>query len=173
MGLPVAEVAAVGAESDFAALITVALPVRETLEQELLRDPTHETPVDASRRSRQVAGVLRALHRAGVQHRDFYLTHVLVGVKDEIYVADFGRARMSPRLGWLRRIKDLAALDFSTPGRVASPWSRLRFLREYAGACPKWRLKAVAALVRLKADAMRRHVERRIAQLKPNFHVAR
>jgi heptose I phosphotransferase len=111
------------------------------------------------------------MHGAGVQHRDFYLNHLLVGNGDELYVADFGRARMLPRLGWLKRIKDLAALDFSTPARVASEWARLRFLREYAGAGRRWRIRIAAALARSKARAMRRHVERRIAQGAPNFHV--
>jgi hypothetical protein len=108
-----------------------------------------------------------------VQHRDFYLTHILVGSAGGLYVADFGRARLFPRLGWLRRIKDLAALDFSTPARVASDWCRLRFLREYAGDSARWRLKAVAALVRVKARSIRRRVERRIARLEPNYHVTR
>jgi heptose I phosphotransferase len=170
LGLPVAEVVAVGSEGDFAALVTVGLPVRGTLEKEVLEE-SPEGGRDVSRRSRQVASILRRLHKAGVQHRDFYLTHILVGLRGELYVADFGRARMLPRLGWLQRIKDLAALDYSTPARVVPEWSRLRFLRWYAGPKPKWRLRLLASLTRAKARAVRRHVERRVAQLRPNFHV--
>jgi hypothetical protein len=119
-----------------------------------------------------VASLVRELHARGVQHRDFYLTHLLVGADGGLYVADLGRARLLPRLGWLRRIKDLAALDFSTPARAASDWARMRFLREYAGASPKWRLRLVAWLVRSKARRMRRHVARQIARLEPNYHLS-
>jgi tRNA A-37 threonylcarbamoyl transferase component Bud32 len=164
--IPVAEVAAVGAEGDFAALVTVGLPVRGTLEQELGGAGARVV----SQRSRQVASILKLLHRAGVQHRDFYLTHILVGAAGELYVADFGRARILPRLGWVRRIKDLAALDSSTPPRVASDFSRLLFLRRYTGPVARWRLKILAALARRKSRAMRRHVERSVALLRPNFH---
>jgi heptose I phosphotransferase len=170
--IPVAEVAAVGAEGDFAALVTVGLPVRGTLEDELVHGRPGGPPAIAARRGRQVAAILRSLHRAGVQHRDFYLTHILVGAGDELYVADFGRARVLPRLGLLRRAKDLAALDCSTPPRVATEWSRLLFLRRYTGPVARWRLKFLAAFARWKSRAMRRHVERSVARLEPNFHAS-
>ena len=69
-------------------------------------------------------------------------------------------------------IKDLAALDCSTPPRVASEWSRLLFLRRYTGRVARWRLKFLAALARWKSRAMRRHVERSVARLEPNFHAS-
>jgi aminoglycoside phosphotransferase len=169
IGLPVAEVAAIGAEPGFAALVTVALPVVGTLEREFAYPAS--APAHASRRRRQVALLLRALHEAGVQHRDFYLAHLLAGEGDALFVVDFGRARMTPRLGLLRRSKDLAALDFSTPARVASDWARLRFLREYLGSRSRLRLRILALLARSRARRMRRHVERRVAQGAPNYHV--
>ncbi len=166
---PVAEVVAVGAEPDFAAMITVGLPIVGTLEDRLCRG--EPDPVFAARAAVRLAGMLRALHATGVAHRDCYLGHVLVGRGGDLYWTDFGRASQSVAVSLAARVKDLAGLDFSTPPRVASDRMRLRFLRRYLGNVSRLRWRLVAWLVRGKARRMRRHAERQIARGRTNVHV--
>jgi len=84
-----------------------------------------------------VAGFARAMHGAGVVHRDFYICHLLLNRrafaegKVELAVIDLHRAQVHgviPRR-WLRR--DLAALLFSVLDLPFSRSAWLRFVRVY------------------------------------------
>jgi tRNA A-37 threonylcarbamoyl transferase component Bud32 len=172
-GLPVAEVVAVGVEGSRGVLVTGALPVRGNLEHVLCRATPPPTPSQIRRHLRRLVDLVRRLHAAGVQHRDCYLVHVLVGAGDSLHLVDFGRARILGRLSLLARVKDLAGLDFSTPGRLASDTLRLALLRRYLGTRSRAWLRCVARLVRWKSARIRRHVERGIARAEPNLHVTR
>lgn len=75
-------------------------------------------------------------HRAGFIHRDLYLSHVYVepfGAGWRFRLIDLARLfRPRWRHGrWI--VKELAALDYSTPPHAASAADRLRFLKEYLG----------------------------------------
>ena len=76
LGLPVAQPVAVGAEDELAAMITVGLPVATSLESVLLEDAS---PARRSALAVRVGEILRDLHAAGVNHRDFYAGHILLG----------------------------------------------------------------------------------------------
>jgi hypothetical protein len=170
-GLPVAEVAAVGVEGSQAVLVTTALPVTGNLEQLLCRVSPPIGSAEARRQLRDLVALVRSLHEAGVQQRDCYLVHVLVGENGSLHLVDFGRARVLGRLSLLSRVRDLAALDFSTPERVAGPVLRLALLGRYLGTRSRpWRF-FVARLVRWKSRRIRRHVERRVRAGEPNFHL--
>ena len=93
-----------------------------------------------------VARLARDMHAAGVNHRDFYICHVLVAEDvlghlpelGEIQLAliDLHRAQIrekTPRR-WLKR--DLAALLFSVLELPVSRRDWMRFLRTYAGERP-------------------------------------
>lgn len=165
-GLPVAEPVAVAVKPPTAALVTRALPVVSTLEQRVLGKD------DALGFAAPLADLVRRLHHAGVNHRDLYLGHVLVGADDALWLVDLGRAEKRRRIPRHRIVKDLAALDFSTPSRIASEAVRLRFLYRYLGSgATRRQVVALARAARRKSLKMRRHAERKIARGDSNIHV--
>ena len=86
-----------------------------------------------------VARFVRRLHEAGVAHRDLYICHLLLDRQRwaqgeaQLAVLDLHRARLQPKLSAYWRKRDLAALLFSTLDLDLPAFSRLRFLRIYAG----------------------------------------
>lgn len=112
------------------------------------------------------AALVSNLHRAGYAHRDLYLSHLFVDDAEPgapvVYLIDLQRVRHFA--GVLRRwiIKDLAALNYSTPPHLATAADRLRWLKRYLGVS-----KLDAAARRLifrvigKTARMARHDERR------------
>ena len=86
-----------------------------------------------------LADLTRALHGAGVNHRDYYLCHILAhqrsleGGQARLALIDLHRAqvrRRTPRR-WL--LRDLAALLFSTLHLHVSRTDRFRFIARYTG----------------------------------------
>ena len=103
-----------------------------------LREAVERAPRDAARAwLRPLAELVARLHAAGWYHRDLYLHHFVLasepGSPLQLALLDLGRARneRSPRRRWF--VKDLAALQLSTPAAVAAR-TRLRFVVEYARA---------------------------------------
>lgn len=100
-------------------------------------------PAGLRRRLARALGQLtRDLHAGGVNHRDYYLDHLLADAgalergEIELAVIDLHRARVSARVArrWLRR--DLAALCFSARHAGARRTDLFRFLRAYTGRRP-------------------------------------
>lgn len=92
--------------------------------------------------TRELARLVRALHDAGINHRDLYFEHVLANAtalddgRVELALIDLHRAglrRQVPRR-WL--LRDLAALSFSATYEGATKADQFRFLRHYAGGSP-------------------------------------
>ncbi|MFQ5490181.1 MAG: lipopolysaccharide kinase InaA family protein [Phycisphaerae bacterium] len=81
-----------------------------------------------------LADFVGRFHGAGWVHRDLYLCHVFVEWQDaepSFRLIDLARM-FRPRFRGRRwRVKDLAALNYSTPASVATPSDRLRFLKRY------------------------------------------
>lgn len=83
------------------------------------------------------ADLVSRLHRHGYIHRDLYLSHVFYDpaqpIERSLCLIDLQRV-MRPRW-WFRRwiVKDLAALNFSTPLQLVSRTDRIRWLRRYLG----------------------------------------
>ncbi|UEG61983.1 lipopolysaccharide core heptose(I) kinase RfaP [Stutzerimonas chloritidismutans] len=86
----------------------------------------------------EVARMAGTMHRAGVNHRDFYICHFLLHTNKPVTASDFRlslidlhraqvRATTPPR--W--RNKDLAGLYFSAIEIGLTRGDKLRFLREY------------------------------------------
>lgn len=78
------------------------------------------------------------MHRAGVNHRDFYICHFLLHTDRPVTVNDFrlslidlhrAQTRSETPLRW--RNKDLAGLYFSALDIGLTRRDRLRFLRNY------------------------------------------
>jgi hypothetical protein len=119
--------------------------------------------------SERLAALVRKLHGAGFVHRDLYLSHVFIDVEDDanvhLHVIDVQRV-FRPR--WLRQrwiVKDLAALNYSTPRAFASRADRLRWLKLYLDIR---RLgpaeKRLALRIVRKCAKMARHDRRRARQ---------
>ena len=113
------------------AVLTAELP-GESLERYVERCPGRV----ARGWGHSLAEFVARFHGAGYVHRDLYLSHVFVDVaerKPVFRLIDLARV-MKP---WLRRrrwiVKDLAALDYSTPAVFATAADRLRFLQTYLG----------------------------------------
>jgi hypothetical protein len=143
--------------------------------------PAHLPPAGAerdwrARRSRldALARFVGEFHAAGFVHRDLYLCHIFytgrtsaTGDGDaqaggEFCLIDLQRV-FRPR--WRGRrwvVKDLAALDYSTPIDRAGKWERLRFLCRYVRACGGFgSARQLAALVGAKTARVARKQQRR------------
>lgn len=150
----------------FSFVICDALEGRESLEDLTAR--WQQTPPSGRERRRlvmAVAAFARALHDAGVVHRDFYICHLLADraayARGEVDLAviDLHRAQVRRRVPrrWLRR--DLAALLFSVLDLPLSERDRLRFVRAYRNRPLPEVLREEGGLwrsVRQRADALYR-----------------
>lgn len=151
-----------------AALITIGLPASVTLES-WVRDPG----VSAGRRvrfARTLGRLARAMHDGGVNHRDLYFVHILVGDGDRIFVVDLNRADLRRRVGRRWRVKDLAALLQSAPPEVTLR-EKIVFARAYFAA-PLRPQRRFLRSVKTKAASMKARTLKRVFQGRPNYHGA-
>ena len=119
-----------------------------------------------NRLAADLAGLVARLHASRLVHRDLYLSHVFIDEDADgaarLCLIDLQRV-IRPRLRWRRwMIKDLAALDYSTPAAAASSADRLRFWLRYRGAqsLTPGDKPIIRAIVR-KARRIARHSARR------------
>jgi hypothetical protein len=85
---------------------------------------------------RETARVVRAFHAAGFNHRDLYLTHVLAkrhGGGWSVKLIDLQRVEHRTRLRARWLVKDVSALDYSSPRGVVTRADRMRFYKIYSG----------------------------------------
>lgn len=124
-------------------LITEALDGVVSLE-ELCAD-WQDNPAGYRERKRlveAVAELARRMHGRGINHRDFYLCHLLLDRAEfdagrvRLYVIDLHRAGLRPRVPQRWLIKDLAGLYFSAADIGLGVRDVLRFVRHYTGQPP-------------------------------------
>jgi len=95
----------------------------------------------------RLADYVAAFHQAGFVHRDLYLCHLFITggdkclgeLADEHFTMIDLQRVFRPR--WRHRrwvVKDLAALNFSTPMELVGQWERLRFLCRYVRQCSQF-----------------------------------
>ena len=156
-GLPTLSVAAWGASRDVlptrrrSFLVTRAVEYDETLEDRVRAGFLQ--PSERRDRIRDLAGLVRRMHDAGVNHRDLYLVHVLL-TGDGLRLIDLHRAQVRDAVPRRWRAKDLAALAFSA--------------RATGGLCPADERRFVACYARgaLRGDeSFWRDVERRALRM--------
>ena len=86
---------------------------------------------------RQVAQLAQRMHAAGVNHRDFYIVHLLMpgtpGDDDALVVIDLHRAQLRGRVPRRWLVKDLGSLLFSAMVAPLTRGDRLRFIAAYRG----------------------------------------
>ena len=138
-GVPSMQVAAFGSAAGAAAhrrsfILLDYIEHQQTLE-DVARTWQTQPPTAAARRQLvlAVARIARAMHGAGVNHRDFYLCHFLCAADHELRLIDLHRAGCRARVGPRWRLKDLSALYFSAMDAGLSERDRLRFIRCYRG----------------------------------------
>ena len=85
-----------------------------------------------------VAKIAGRMHRAGVNHRDFYICHFLLNTAEPprpdhlpLSLIDLHRAQVRPAVPRRWRDKDLAGLYFSALGIGLTERDKLRFLKTY------------------------------------------
>ena len=117
----------------------------------------------------QLARFVARFHRSGFVHRDLYLSHLFIMCSEAgvpalagdgvvFTLIDLQRV-FRPR--WRRRrwvVKDLAALNYSTPWDRVGWFERLRFLCRYARACGRFgSARRLASLIEAKTARIARH----------------
>ena len=91
---------------------------------------------------KQLALVVRRMHRNGINHRDLYICHIHVSHRwldspvnePELFVIDLHRAQIRPRVPERWQVKDIASLHFSSLEAGLTSRDRLRFMRAYRDA---------------------------------------
>jgi len=108
-----------------------------------------------------LADITRRMHSAGINHRDYYLCHILVDNPERLYVIDLHRVNVRDKVGRRWRVKDLAALLFSSLEVPVTHGQRLAFYKRYM------QIRRLSAddktLIRLivrKCDKIARHTEK-------------
>ena len=121
-------------------LVTDALLDRESLEQIADRWIAEPPPPALKRRMIAAVGDLaRRMHESGVNHRDFYLCHLLADGRAladgriDLAVIDLHRAQIRAQTPQRWRVRDLAALAFSSLDLKLTERDRLRFIASYTG----------------------------------------
>jgi heptose I phosphotransferase len=108
-----------------------------------------------------LADITRRMHNAGINHRDYYLCHILVDNPESLYVIDLHRVNVGDKVGKRWRVKDLAALLFSSLEVPVTHGQRLAFYKRYMQIS---RLssddKTLIRLIVKKCDKIARHTEK-------------
>ena len=108
-----------------------------------------------------LADITRKMHSAGMNHRDYYLCHILMDKAERLYVIDLHRVNVRDKVGKRWMVKDLAALLFSSLEVSVTHGQRLAFYKRYM------RINRLSAyhktLIRLiikKCNRIARHTEK-------------
>jgi hypothetical protein len=81
----------------------------------------------------RLASFVKRFHQTQYRHRDLYFSHIYQSSDGSFYLIDLARA-FKPMLFRERfRVKDIAQLHYSAPGKYFSRTDRLRFYLRYAG----------------------------------------
>ncbi len=85
--------------------------------------------------SQILAALVAKLHNAGLVHRDLYMSHIFIATKGEndldLSLIDLQRVVRHRWRRWRWIVKDLAALNYSTPSSAATNADRVRWLKLY------------------------------------------
>lgn len=120
----------------------------------------------------RVAEIARKMHQAGMNHRDFYLCHLLLDQRSELdfdlYLIDLHRVQIRKRVPMRWKVKDLSGLYFSAMDIGLTRLDGYYFLEQYYQLPIKTILKKKRILwwwIDLKAKMLfRRHQNKRLHQ---------
>ncbi len=113
-----------------------------------------------------LAAFVARLHERGYVHRDLYLSHIFYDPtrrpETSLHLIDLQRVMRPRRLHRRWIIKDLAALNFSTPRELVLNAERLRWLTHYLGASkPDGSARRLVYRIVGKTRQIARHEEHR------------
>jgi len=116
-------------------IITEKIPNAESLEKKLpdffYYDPSKQDQQQRADFINSLADFARRFHRTGFRHRDFYLAHIFMNTKGDFSLIDLHRAFKPLPYRFRFRIKDIAQLYYSSPGKYITRSDRLRFYLRY------------------------------------------
>jgi len=118
-------------------IITEKIPEAESLERKLPDCFKGPGTIEKLKLRRdfiaELAAFIRKFHETDYRHRDLYFSHVFYSDSGDFYLIDLSRA-FRPTVRRQRfRIKDIAQLYYSAPGKYFSRTDRLRFYMNYSG----------------------------------------
>ena len=115
-------------------IITEKIPDAESIERKL-PDCFNTNKNLKMRRTfiAQLAAFIKYFHRTKYRHRDLYFSHVFYDNNGSFHLIDLTRAFKPVLFSKRFRVKDIAQLNYSAPGRYFSKTDRLRFYLSYTG----------------------------------------
>ncbi len=118
-------------------IVTEKLPAAESIERKLPDFVLKPTTPQAVKMKKEFINSLAVFickfHKTGCFHRDLYFAHIFLGENGEFYLIDLQRT-FKPKISAFRyRVKDIAQLYYSAPGKYFSRADRLRFYLRYRG----------------------------------------
>ncbi|MCK0153645.1 lipopolysaccharide core heptose(I) kinase RfaP [Alcanivorax sp. S6407] len=124
----------------------------------------------------RVAHMAGTMHRAGINHRDFYIAHFLIpeqAVREQdaqapLYLIDLHRSQVRARVPWRWQVKDLGGLYFSSARYGLSRGDVFRFLKTYFGEDLRTLLQSHARLLRASRKEGEK-IYRRYYEIEPAF----
>lgn len=103
----------------------------------------------------ELGGLIRRFHQDGFWHRDLYLCHIAIDAERGLGILDGERVKRRVPLPERWRIKDLAALHYSSRDHIPAS-ARTAFLKAYLGDAAR-SSEALLRRVRAKAERIARH----------------
>jgi heptose I phosphotransferase len=118
-------------------IITEKIPNAESLEKKL-PDYFNEKPSIENLKLRRnfiakLAAFIKKFHETNYRHRDLYFSHIFCDDFGRFYLIDLARTFKPLLFAERFRIKDIAQLYYSAPGRYFSKTDRMRFYKSYTG----------------------------------------
>ena len=118
-------------------IITEKIPAAESIERKLPDFVTEPATSQAAKMKKKfinsLAVFIRKFHETGCFHRDLYFAHIFLGENGEFYLIDLQRTFKPRASAFKYRVKDIAQLYYSAPGKYFSRADRLRFYLRYRG----------------------------------------
>ena len=146
-------------------LITERIPDAESIERKLPEYFNEPATKETLRLRRdfiaRLANFIKTFHETTYRHRDLYFAHIFYDDADRFFLIDLARAFKPSVLNRRFRVKDLAQIFYSAPGRYFSKTDRMRFYIGYTGRRKLTHEdKAIIRRVAKKAAQMARHDRR-------------
>jgi tRNA A-37 threonylcarbamoyl transferase component Bud32 len=128
--------------------------------------PTLSSDDECRRLAGALGRELARMHDAGFDHPDLFAKHILVAPRGGTFcfcILDWQRARRRRAVSWRLRCRDVAVLDATLHGALASARLRLRCLRAYVRALSVQKGRPLGRLAR--------QIHRQAERLRRNRHI--
>jgi heptose I phosphotransferase len=120
--------------------LTNVISLEDICKQWLIKPPA---PVFKKAVLQEIAEIAQTLHNSGINHRDFYLCHFLLDIRDQagefssrppkLFLIDLHRAQQRDKVPFRWRVKDIGGLYFSAMDIGLTRCDLFRFMRLYTG----------------------------------------